>query len=242
MTLGAATRVINSEYSNAADLLTDSEFGSQLMGILNGLDPIARQQAISKITSKPVASQGSRAEFEKFFKEFPDNIKTGLLDGSLRLADHIIYSIKPVNGSKTVKMFETQDMKEVGLRNISNGRLPKNSAFLLSGIYLLQGIAATTGVDDVKSTVYDEIDAKATFMTGECTLKANKKQIISDLSLRAFCTEGLNLVPKGYYKLANPRPIADDVDIEFDIDLGTVTGVDAKAYLFLGLQGTITIP
>ena len=59
-------------------------------------------------------SFGSRAEFEKFMPEVPERIQDELHNGKLRLGDQIVYSIKPVNGSKTIKMFETQDQKEVG--------------------------------------------------------------------------------------------------------------------------------
>jgi hypothetical protein len=36
------------------------------------------------------------------------------------------------------------------------------------------------------------------------------------------------MVPKSFYKLANPRLIHDDVDIEFEIELGTIKGLDRK--------------
>ena len=78
---------------------------------------------------------------EKHFRELPAHIKSALAKGELRLADTIVYSIKPVN-SKTIKLFETQDVKEVGLRNISNAKLPKNQALLVSGIVLLASIPA----------------------------------------------------------------------------------------------------
>jgi hypothetical protein len=240
--LGTIEKLMGSEYNNAGELLGAEDLSNELLGYLGKLNPVKRAQVISKIAKKPTPSKGSRAEFEKFMGELPTHIKDGLMQGKLRLADHIIYSIKPVNGSKTVKMFESQDVKEVGLRNISSGKLPKNMVMMLSGIYLLQGIAATTGSDDVKSTTYDSIDGKAALATGEFTLRANKKQILSETANIVFKTAGFDLVPKGYYKLHNPRLIMDDVDVEFDIDLGTITGLDAKAYLFVGLHGTVTIP
>src|SRR5919202_636579 len=100
----------------------------ELLGYLNDLNPVARAKAVSKITKRHIPSQGSRAEFEKFFVELPPHIKDQLRQGKLRLADHLVYTIKPVNGAKTIKMFESQDVKEVGLRNISNAKLPKNMA------------------------------------------------------------------------------------------------------------------
>jgi hypothetical protein len=36
--------------------------------------------------------------------------------------------------------------------------------------------------------------------------------------------------------------IHDDIDIEFEIELGTITGVDPNAVIMVGLVGTATIP
>ncbi len=72
-----------------------------------------------------LASRGSRAEMERHFRQLPGHIRSELSTGKLRLADMVVYSIKPIN-AKTIKMFETQDTKETGLRNISNAKLPKN--------------------------------------------------------------------------------------------------------------------
>jgi hypothetical protein len=50
------------------------------------------------------------------------------------------------------------------------------------------------------------------------------------------------MVPKGFYKLANPRLIHDDIDIEFEIELGTINGINANTVIYIGLAGTATIP
>jgi hypothetical protein len=232
----------NSEYDNAADLLGLGAMDEELMGYLSALDPVTRFKTLSKMKKSGSSSKGSRAEMEKFFPELPPAIKQGLLQGKLRLADALIYTIKPINGAKTVKLFETQDVKEVGLRNLSNGRLPKNTALLVSGIILLQGVAASLSSDDQKSTVFDVIDSVGALSTGEFTIKANKKQIIDSTSNYVFKTKDFTQVTKGYYKLANPRLIVDDVDIEWEIELGSVAGINANTILFGGLHGTATIP
>ncbi|MDB5274467.1 MAG: hypothetical protein JWO58_2834 [Chitinophagaceae bacterium] len=235
--------VMQSEYANAGELLgLDGESNAELLGYLNSLDAVSRVRAMSKLVKKQIPSRGSRAEFEKFFPELPQHIKDGLLKGTLRLADHTVYSIKPINGAKTIKLFESQDVKEVGLRNISNAKLPKNMALLVSGIYLLQGVAASLGNDDVKVSTFDQLESIGPLSNGEFKLKANKKQLVSETSNRKFITTNYNLVPKGYFKLANPRLIHDDVEIEFEVELGTVTGLNANAVLYVGLDGTATIP
>ena len=111
--LGALEMIDKSEYTNAVDLLgLDGDTSEELLGYLGRLNPLARARAVNKLTKKNIPSQGSRAEFEKFFNELPAHIKEQLLQGRLRLADHVVYSIKPVNASKTIKIFESQDVKE----------------------------------------------------------------------------------------------------------------------------------
>lgn len=241
--LGALGQLMESEYTNPTELLgLNGEVDTELLGYLNALNPVQRAKAMSKIVKRHIPSQGSRAEFEKFFVELPKHIKEQLLQGKLRLADHLIYTIKPVKGAKTIKMFESQDVKEVNLRNISNAKLPKNMALLVSGIYLLHGVADSLDIDDIKTTKFETIENVGALANGEFKLKANKKQLVSDTSNRKFVTTQFDMVPKGFYKLSNPRLIHDDVDIEFEIELGTIKGIDANSVIYVGLEGTATIP
>jgi hypothetical protein len=239
--LGNVGMLANSEYANAGDLL-GLEGNDELLGYLSSLDAVTRHKTMQKLFKKNAPSHGSRAEFEKFFGELPKHIKEGLLSQKLRLADTVVYTIKPVNGAKTIKLFESQDVKQIGMSSLSQSRLPKNSALLVSGIILLQGVAASLSVDDQKSTVFDTIDTVGALSTGEFTLKANKKNIVDSTSNYVFKTKDFTSVTRGYYKLANPRLIHDDVDIEWEVELGTVTGIPANTILFGGLHGTITIP
>ena len=178
---------------------------------------------------------------EKHFSELPKHIQEGLRKGELRLADTVIYSIKPAS-SKTIKLFETQDVREIGLRNISNAKLPKNQAFLVSGIILLAGVSADQTPDAVMATNFAGIETAPAFCTGEFDLKANKKQIVPETSNNVFKTNGFTMVPAGYYKLANPRLIHVDILIELTISLGTMVGVNPNAQIWAGLHGTITTP
>jgi hypothetical protein len=230
------------EYNNAGALLgLDNLENEELLGALQKMNPIKRAQVITKLATPAQPSKGSRAEMEKHFSELPQHIKDGLAKGELRLADTIIYSIKPVS-SKTIKIFETQDDKEIGLRNISNAKLPKNQVMLVSGIILLAGVAADGTKDKIIATNYTKVESVPSLANGEFNLKSNKKQIVPDTSNNVFKTENLHLVPMGYYKLANPRLIQDDVLVEMTIELGTMDGIAANTYVFAALHGTITTP
>lgn len=230
------------EYNNAGALVgIDGIDDNELLGALRKMNPIKRQRTVNKLANTGAPSKGSRAEMEKHFGELPAHIKEGLANGSLRLADATIYSIKAAS-SKTIKMFETQDDKEIGLRNISNAKLPKNQAFLVSGIYLLAGVSVDATKDKIISTEYKGLETFHAIANGEFSLKCNKKAIVPETSNAVFKTAALHQVPIGYYKLANPRLIEDDLLIELTIELGTTDGIAAFTNIFAALHGTITTP
>ncbi len=230
------------EYNNQGALLgLDGMDDGELLGALRRMNPIQRIKTINKLSNTGAASRGSRAEMEKFFAELPAHIKEGLVRGELRLADSTIYSIKAVN-SKTIKLFETQDDKEIGLRNVSNAKLPKNQAFLVSGIFLLAGVSADGTKDKIISTEFKGLENFNSIANGEFSLKSNKKQIVPETGNVVFKTTGNKNVPVGYYKLANPRLIHDDILIEMTIELGSMDGIAANTYIYAGLHGTITTP
>ncbi len=230
------------EYNNQGALLgIDGPDGDELVGELRRMNPVKRQRTINKLASTGAPSKGSRAEMEKFFGELPPSIKEALVKGDLRLADTMIYSIKPVN-SKTIKMWETQDDREVGLRNISNAKLPKNQALLVSGVILLAATSADPSKDKVIAADYKGLENFPALLNGEFNLKYNKRQIVPETSNYIFRTQNYNYVPLGSYKLSNPRLIVDDVLIELTIELGTTEGIPQNTFIYAGLHGTITTP
>lgn len=232
-------------YNNAGALLgldgDNDELIGEVLGALRKMNPLKRGKMLNRLTANPPASKGSRAEMEKHFSELPAHIKQALQKGELRLADTVIYSVKPVT-SKTIKLFETQDDKEIGLRNISNAKLPKNQALLVSGIILLGGVSADATKDKIMATKYDFIEDFPAIANGEFNLKANKKQIVPDTSNSVFKTKNFQSVPTGYYKLANPRIMHDDILIELTLELGTMEGIAPNTNVWVGLHGTITTP
>ena len=232
---------LNSEYNNAGEL-----FGLDAINrMVNSGNPVQQALALKKVvqSSQIQTSRRSRAEMEKSFKQLPPHVKGELLKGGVRLADYTIYSMKKIS-SKTIKMFEPQDDKEVGVRNISNAKLPKNMVFLVSGIYLLTGVNPDpTNSEGHKAIRFGSVGSVNAICNGEFSLKANRKQIIPEnQAIRRFATDNDMTVPLGYYKLDNPRLIRDEELIEFTIELGTQFQVPADQWMYVGLDGTGTTP
>jgi hypothetical protein len=232
------------EYNNAGALIgleammDDPEMLGAIQRIRN---PVTRVKTVAKLANTGANSRGSRAEMEKHFKELPAHIRESVFKSELRLADSCIYSVKPVN-SKTVKLFETQDDKEIGLRNISNAKLPKNMALLVSGIYLMAGVSTDGTPDKVKAIPFKDLAEFPAIANGEFSLKFNKRQIVPETPNIVFKSTNNHNVPLGYYKLHNPRVIVDDVLIELTVELGTMEGIAPNTYLYAGLHGTLTTP
>jgi hypothetical protein len=234
---------INSEFNNAGEL-----YGLDAVNrMLQVANPVQKAKIMQKFSQQTQvqASRGSRKDMEKFFPQVPPHVQNELKKGGVRLADYTIYSIKPIN-SKTVKMFEPQDDKEVGVRNISNAKLPKNMVFVVSGIYLLAGTIAAPDVSNPeghKSINFKSVNTIPAIANGEFSLKANRKQIIPEnQAIRRFITDNDMTVPVGYYKLDNPRLIRDEELIEFTVELGTQLNIPANTWLYVGLDGTGTTP
>ncbi len=230
------------EYNNSGALMSTEQY-QEVMSSLQGIkDPVKRAKLVQKLVAPPAASKGSRAEMEKHFGLLPKHIQEQLLNNELRLADTIIYSIVPIS-TKTTRVFEPQHARQIGMRSISEGRLQKGQVLLVSGIIMLAGVAASESPDDAMRTNFAKLEAIPAIANGEFSLKANKKIIVPEgTNNRVFATDNFHGVTLGYYKLANPRLIHDDVPIELVVELGSVTGIAANTQLFVGLHGTITTP
>ena len=234
--------ILNDETNIANELIGLDGLNGEFLGELAALDAVNRARVLKKLARAPHKSRGSRAELEKFAGQLPNHVKRQLFNKGLRLDDHMIYSIKPAN-QRTIKMFEPQDDKETGMRNVANGKLEKNQVLLVSGVTILAGTAGGPLDDDAMVANYGSIGAFPAIANGEFSLKANKVQIIPEGTANGVCvTDNHNGIQLGFWKLDNPRLIRDEESIEFTIELGTVTGIPANTFIKVGLWGTATTP
>ena len=231
------------EYNNAGELLgIDAGLGGGFLSYLSGLNPIQKAQAVARVAKSLPPSIGSRAEFEKHFKELPDDIKGKLVAGDLRLADYNVRAVKRIT-SKTVKLFETSDTKVTGGTSVAQAKLNKGMVLLVSSITLLAGTSADLTDDGILAIDFKSISLVPAIANGEFYFKANKKQIIPEgKSNRIFVTDNNHTINLGTFKLHNPRMIRDEELIEFVVELGTMSGVAANAHLMVELNGTVTTP
>jgi hypothetical protein len=163
--------------------------------------------------------------------------------GEVQLADMKVYSSKLGDTGRTIKMFESQDEKAVGVRNVKGGRLQKGQVMLVTSIQLVA--AAIGGIDPITTEMirkadFGSIKGFAGLQNGEFSLKSNKKFIVAESSNQSFVKDGNTTGVVGEYVLDNPRFIFDDTELEFVIELGD--NAPARTVLKVVLNGTATIP
>lgn len=226
--------VERSEY-NLLGAMSEDEFVNalELAGAQDKKRLFRRMQQQSKMTAT-VTGKGSRAEFEKRIHLLPSDIQKGLASQQLQAVDIAYYVVKPISGSKVIKLFKDDDNKVVGLSNISSGKLEKGNHFLLHGIQLLSGVAdANEPVGSVNfSSIPDYIK------NGEFEFKANGTILLPTTSNEVFNTEGKDSF-KGLYILDNPKIIKDQQPIEFNLEWAT--NAPENTYLKVILRGTAVI-
>ncbi len=107
------------------------------------------------VAESPLNRRGSRGLILAYLMdpenvEIPKEIREKLARKELRLSDMTVYSVKEANG-KTIKMFQTQDTKEVGLRNISASKMQKDQIMVVSAIRLTAALTVKEGTTNADS-------------------------------------------------------------------------------------------
>lgn len=97
-------------------------------------------QPTATVVAMPLFNGNARETFATFLggsdKMLSNEIKEQLNSGQLKVIDDIVFATQTVGNSETIKFFQTQDQKELGLRNVSNAKLEKGQAHLVTHIRL----------------------------------------------------------------------------------------------------------
>lgn len=200
--------------------------------------------ATKKAVQFAMAQGSSRVAFMQFMEsgEFDNGLREKILKNDARLADSMIYSVQKLES--VTKLFLSSDVKKIGLTNLDNNRLPKGEAFVVDGITLLRLPVTAVGASPTQDEILKAVGTAWKGVTGDATavltLKAHKREIVSDLPCYAFFNS--DEVQISHYKLENPRLIKDEGEIEAELMMPTMSGVAANTYVMLILTGTRVIP
>jgi hypothetical protein len=236
--------------------LTDS----QLVSVIDGLGKYRThpkyQRALTRVASAVVKKNGRnilqlrqpdnknmtvKAKFEKRIPQIEDEeIRKGLANGTLTIADYEAFAIKHAGGSDTIQMFKSSDDKDSGVTNLNRGMLGNQEALLVDSIILLSGVnGAPTGDEKADGKVVDYGIIPSDFSAGFYTFKNGQKTFSEDTSLHAFRKTDGSEFQVGEFKLEVPKMIQPSKDIVFDLKLPVSAA--ANTYFKVILKGVIVV-
>ena len=199
-------------------------------------------------------ARGSRGEMLEKLPLIEDKeIRRELDKHRKHVADSVITisRLAAPNGGQTstIKMITDGESKIVGISDLNFGRLEKDEYFLLSGLSLMSGIAATADNMGVQTCRFGELPDVV--LNGIFELKANGKtlnKIISCEVFRSFQSRevdhaadkygygygvGTSNSRMNYHKLDNPKLIEPQQLIEMNITTAANTVVNTAFKLIL---------
>lgn len=231
--------LLEGEYSNNADLLGADE-GADLLGRISRLPKDQQGKALKQIMKRGGSGYGngsSRAELEQRFSQLPKEIRDGLLNKRLQLADTRFYVVKDIQAKNTIDVFQGTDQKGVGLGNLANQKLEKDNWFILFAIRMLY---AENPIASGGGNTADFTEIHPIVRNGEFELEAGNKKLIGLQECSCFDTRNRHDLPIGYYRLESTKIIEPQVEIKMPIKFSTVA--NANALLRVSFIGTSVIP
>ncbi len=181
----------------------------------------------------PTTNLSAKAEFEKRLPQVKPEIRSALKEGKLQLVDSNIYSIKDMAETKSLELMSNSDDRVEGKTNLNARKLEAGTAFCITAIQLLGGAKAAG--TDAATVSFDEICAAVA--NGEFKLEHNNKVLIPKTSCEVF-RNGNSTLPKGYWKLDNPKML--DPQLEIVPELKLPINTPANYCVKIILHGAIT--
>lgn len=231
--------LMDGEFNNNADLLgIDTEGVQELLGKISRLPKEQQSKALKTLLKKgspgtPAGAGNSRHEMEQRFNLLPKEIRDGLLNKRLQLADTRMYVVKEISGKSAIDVFQGTDQKSIGLGNLANQKLEKDNWFIVFAIRMLFAVSP-----DKESADFTHIIP--IIRNGEFELEAGNKKLIGLTDNSGFDTRDRNDIPIGFYKVENTKIIEPQVEIKMPVKF--TAAAPATSYIRVVFIGTSVIP
>ncbi len=190
--------------------------------------------AASKLTT-------SKIEILERFENLPQEVRQGLDNGTLKLADTIFYSAKALGGATTKELMEASDTQKEGVTNMNNRKLEAGRYFLPLTIRLLgAAIEGTDAITDKDIALADFKVLPAGVLNGELEIQVSGKTAFSRNSCHIFDKEAYDEF-KGAYQIENTFCIAPQSEIVPNLRLNSNVDTTRLVVRF-EMMGAMIIP
>lgn len=186
------------------------------------------RRRVRKAAKSEMGASLFRRHFLDRLHKLPTHIQSALTKGKAQISDAPYYATTELKGTRS-ELIKLSIPEELGITNIDNGKLNKDRFLTLSGIRLLYDKSDIDG---------DFTDAfPANLLNGEWELELNGQKVFEKQPIRRFFDGfyGYNTTkPFGLYILNNPKNIAPQTPIEFNVNLPN----EVEGFLKVFLEGT----
>jgi len=240
---------MNTEEANALLMSVDDlgflspEKTELLLGAIGAMPPQQKHAAMKKLISPNTANRigaggtnlSPRDEAMMRLGMLPPDIRKGLEDKRLQLVDTVYYTRKSGAALTALKLITNADTQLAGTSNLANGMLQKDNYMLLTAIKLVSGTSAT-GINDAVYGVGEK-----GVVNGEIEFKVNGKYLLPNRTPnKIFDTTNMTNVAPGYYRLANPKWI--DAQQQIEANLTFSQALAANTFVGIELIGASVTP
>ncbi len=205
------------------------------------------------------ASSMSRGEFKSRFGLLSKDVQRALTTGKKQIVDTELFVTKSVSGQTTLRALQDDDKKLDGVSNMSGGKIEKGEVFLLSAIQLLSGVGSGTAETAAVAGIVEYGIIEKNLRNGTFEIRGNGKTLVPPHGTQVFATQiakvktfdntgdlsattgivggastivGENSRP-GLMKLANPKMIESQVQIDFNLIWGVAPATNTFVKLSL---------
>lgn len=202
--------------------------------ILDGMDDTmgrgrnARRSRVRKAVKNEMGASRFRRHFLDRVHKLPRTLQSQLARGKAQISDAPYYATEEIRGTR-VELIKLANPEKLGVTNIDNGKLNKDRYLTLSGIRLLYD------VESIEGCFTDPFPAD--LLNGEWELELNGQKVFEKQPIRKFFDGfyGYNTIkPFGLYIVDNPKIVAPQTPIEFNVNLPN----EVSGFLKVFLEGT----
>lgn len=184
--------------------------------------------------------ENSKAFDELGQKKFIQDIK----DGRLATRDFAFHAIVAATGANIIKLIDETAQRLVGIRTLSNGKLPTGYVFVPHILQIKVGTVSTSATTaNILATDYGNINGEPELELGELTVKVEGNTLVNRMSCVNFNNEGSGGdLALGEYELDNSIVIFGEKVITAELETGSSAGITALSHIFFSMKGTCAMP
>lgn len=217
---------------------------------MNSSVALKQQELMFKLAGKNFAEQEKltiEGEVAKFWQTLQKTnalttdevvqLQSDIEAGIRSLRHYSVDVIFSANGQNKIKIYDEKLVKSVGIRSLTNAKLPKDVVFVPKTIQILTGVAASGSEADILDTNFVGIGTEPILTKAEITLGFRGNKLFNQMPTSIFDTRGKDDCRVGEVVLAQSIVFPGDRIFEGEIEVANFASINPNTYIKVTLAG-----